>query len=106
MKAHLAEIIYSNSLTTTNDVRYLTGFVAPDPVLLIINQNRYYLIVSEMEEGRAKRETKNKVKVLTPKSLGLNEGKLNLVRIIQAVLEKINIKMLITTKGFPENLLL
>ncbi len=104
MKAHLAEIIYSNSLTTTNDVRYLTGFVAPDPVLLIINQNRYYLIVSEMEEGRAKRETKNKVKVLTPKSLGLNEGKLNLVRIIQAVLEKINIKMLITTKDFPVGL--
>lgn len=62
-------IVYANSSTAMNDVRYVSGFVAPDPVLLIMGTKKHYLVVSSMEVGRAQRECYSNVEVLTPEGL-------------------------------------
>ena len=100
----MAKLIYSNSLTAANNIRYLTSFVAPDPVLLISFEEKHYLIVSSMEEGRAKRETKKEVKVLTPNALGLIGKQVNNSNIIEKVILKLGIKQLQVTNFFPVGL--
>ena len=45
------EVIYSNSSTAQNDVKYLTGFDAPDPVVFINTPVEKLLLVPVMEKG-------------------------------------------------------
>ena len=71
MKRLKARLIYSNSSTAANDVRYVSGFVAPDPVLLFLLPKKQILLVSTMEQGRADRECYSSVEVLTPEALRL-----------------------------------
>ena len=101
LKTKTAELIYSNSLTAMNNIRYLTNFVAPDPFLLVSYEKKYYLIVSSMEEGRARRETKKGVKVFTPSALGLHGKQVNNRNIIEKIILKLGIKKLKVTKNFP-----
>ncbi len=53
------------------DLRYLTGFSAPDPVLLLVSGRKKYLLVSLLEFGRAK-TTARVTDVWTPQDLGLS----------------------------------
>ena len=71
MSGNISRIVYANSSTAMNDVRYVSGFVAPDPVLLILGADKHYLVVSTMEVGRAQRECHANVEVLTPEELSL-----------------------------------
>ena len=97
-----ARLIYSNSLTAVNDVRYGSGFVAPDPVLLVILAKKQILVVSAMEQGRAKRECYPSVEVLTPEELHLPPQKRgNIVDQIQAIAERAGIKTLEVGFDFP-----
>ncbi len=60
-------LLYGNEKTEPA-IRYLTGFTAPDDVLVIIDKNEVTLIVSDLEYGRALEQAKN-CTVHTPKSL-------------------------------------
>ncbi len=55
------------------DLRYASGFTAPDPVVLLVDGRKRYLVVSLLEYGRAQR-TANVTEVYTPQQLGL-EGR-------------------------------
>ncbi|MAS98368.1 MAG: peptidase M24 [Kiritimatiellaceae bacterium] len=97
-----ARLIYSNSLTAENDVRYTSGFVAPDPVLLFLLPRKEILVVSMMEQGRANRECYETVEVLTPESLLLPPKKsCNIVEQIQAVAALAGIKTFEVGFDFP-----
>lgn len=58
------------------DLEYAAGFRAPDPVVLLCKRGRRYLVVSELEHGRATRVVASRtdgdmIEVLTPGKLGL-----------------------------------
>lgn len=55
------------------DLRHVSGFTAPDPVVLLIDGRRKFLVVSLLEFGRAK-TTAHVTETLTPQQLGL-EGR-------------------------------
>ncbi len=73
MKIKVTELIYSNSSTAKNDVKYISGFDAPDPVLLFCFPNQILLFVSEMEKGRAIKEVNKNVKVVSPSDITIRE---------------------------------
>lgn len=56
------------------DIRYITGFTAPDPVVVLCVGNKKHLVVSSLEYGRAVRETRG-LKVHTPESLRVETAK-------------------------------
>lgn len=97
-----ARLIYSNSSTALNDVRYVSGFVAPDPVLLFLLPKKQILVVSTMEQGRADRECYSSVEVLTPEALLLSPKKRwDIVEQIQAVATRARIKTFEVGFDFP-----
>lgn len=57
------------------DLEYAGGFRAPDPVVLLCKRNEKFLVVSELEHGRAERVVAARsgggTEVLTPGKLGL-----------------------------------
>ena len=57
------------------DIRYATGFTAPDQVVYFYHKRKHYLITSSMEAERAKREVKKGVNVFTPSDLGVLQAK-------------------------------
>ena len=100
-----AKLIYSNSSTTINDVQYSSGFVAPDPVLLIVLKNKQFLVVPKMEYNRAQREVKPTVSVYTPEMLFLSAKKRsNIVEQIQAIASLKNIKSFEIGSDFPSGI--
>ncbi len=56
--------------TRDADLRYASGFTAPDPVVLLVDGRRKYLVVSLLEFGRAK-ATADVTDLFTPQQLGL-----------------------------------
>jgi Xaa-Pro aminopeptidase len=53
------------------DLRYVCGFSAPDPVVVLLGPRRRLLIVNSMEAGRA-RKTVEGLTVMTPEELSLS----------------------------------
>jgi Xaa-Pro aminopeptidase len=53
------------------DLRYVCGFAAPDPVVVLLGPRRRVLLVSAMEAGRARKSVKG-MSVLTPAELALS----------------------------------
>lgn len=97
-----ARLIYSNSSTALNDVRHVSGFVAPDPVLLFLLPKKQILLVSTMEQGRANRECYSSVEVLTPEALLLPpEKRWDIIEQIQAVTTRAGIKTIELGFDFP-----
>tara|TARA_B100001564_G_scaffold359118_1_gene379734 strand:+ start:776 stop:1894 length:1119 start_codon:yes stop_codon:yes gene_type:complete len=100
-----AKLIYSNSSTTTNDVQYCSGFIAPDPILLIVLRDKQFLVVPKMEYSRALREVKPTVSVYTPEMLCLSAKKRsNIVEQIQAIASLKNIKSFEIGYDFPSGI--
>jgi Xaa-Pro aminopeptidase len=54
------------------DLRYVCGFSAPDPVIVLLGPRRRVLLVNSMEAGRARRAVRG-MSVLTPDELALSE---------------------------------
>ena len=54
------------------DLRYISGFSAPDPVIFLAGPRRRVLVVNAMEAGRARRTVRGAT-VLTPADLDLSE---------------------------------
>lgn len=57
------------STNNVPDIQYISGFTAPDPVLLLVVSDQAYLLVSALEKGRAQRETKANIIVLSLRDL-------------------------------------
>ena len=68
------EVIYSNSSTAQNDVKYLTGFDAPDPVVFINTPAEKLLLVPVMEKGRAINDTYKNVNVLSYSDINMSSN--------------------------------
>ena len=99
------ELYYTHSLTEANEVFYLTGFRAPDPFLCFHIQNRVVLIVSDMELGRARREKKPGVHVVTPQEVLKSQiGQAGTLACIVAILEREQVKELQVSEWFPAGL--
>lgn len=70
MKKLTGAILLAGSTGKNPDIEYLTGFRAPDAVLFLKKGNDKYIVVPELELGRAERST-NRVHVMSPRTLGL-----------------------------------
>lgn len=73
------------------EIRWLSAFSAPDPLLLLVKNGELNLIVSPLEKGRALKESKD-AKVWTLEELGFPlETRRNMKKWMPAVLEKFEI---------------
>ena len=99
------ELYYTHSLTEANEVFYLTGFRAPDPFLCFHIQKRVVLIVSDMELGRALREKKPGVHVLTPQEVLKSKiGQAGTLACIVEILEREQVEEVQVSEWFPAGL--
>ena len=102
MKKLTGLVLISGSSQCNSDIRYLSGFSAPDPFIFLKTGVMNYLVVSTMEQGRAQRDAGPGTKVFTPQELGLTKKQSgNLARQISALTEKINIRHLRVPPDFP-----
>lgn len=77
--------------STLPEIRWLTGFCAPDPLLLLVHNGALNLIVSPLEKGRALKESSN-AHIWTLDELEIqNEERRGLERWLPAVLRKFEI---------------
>ena len=96
------EVIYSNSSTAQNDVKYLTGFDAPDPVVFINTPVEKLLLVPVMEKGRAINETYKNVNVLSYSDINLSSKiRPSISNYILEILKNKKIKKIKIDKDFP-----
>jgi Xaa-Pro aminopeptidase len=95
-------ILMSGSSPSDTDIRYLSGFSAPDPFLFLKTDSANYLIVNTMEKGRADKQSKSGTKVFTPAELGLTlrqSGKVE--KQIIALIGKTRIRRIQVPSDFP-----
>jgi Xaa-Pro aminopeptidase len=71
MKKLRTAILLADIPEKNADLRYVCGFSAPDPVVVLLGPARRLLIVNAMEAGRA-RQTVSDMTVLTPEELALS----------------------------------
>jgi hypothetical protein len=74
MKKLTAPVLLVGTAAESADLRYASGFGAVDPVVHLRDGKKDFLIVPMMELGRAKREVKRGVCVLTPSDLRLKKA--------------------------------
>jgi Xaa-Pro aminopeptidase len=83
------------------DIEYATGFRATDPVVFLQAGARRYLVVPQMEEGRARRLVGG-VTILTPEALRLRGARgRRLSAWAEAVLERAGVKAVAVSGQFP-----
>lgn len=95
-------VLLSGSSRGNSDIRYLSGFSAPDPFLFLKTGYQSYLVVSIMEKSRAEKQSKPGTKVFTPAELGLTRkqsGKIE--NQVIALIEKEKIMRLQVCADFP-----
>ena len=98
----ITEVIYSNSSTAQNDIKYLTGFDAPDPVVFINTPAEKLLLVPVMEKGRAINETYKNVNVLSYSDINMSSKiKPSISNYILEILKNKKIKKIKIDKDFP-----
>ncbi len=82
-------------------IEYASGFRAPDPVVFLKTRTEKFLVVSQMEFGRANRNGKNTT-VFTPESLGLEgSARGNIGFWAQKLLKKLGIAAVLVPTLFP-----
>ncbi|MDZ4199947.1 MAG: Xaa-Pro peptidase family protein [Kiritimatiellia bacterium] len=87
--------------TDEAELRYFSGFLAPDPFALIRLRGRTHLVVNAMEEGRARRE-KNVENVWSPSALGFSdEARPTAEELIRAAAKKLKIEAVNVSGMFP-----
>jgi Xaa-Pro aminopeptidase len=70
MKKLATAVLLADIPEKNADLRYVCGFSAPDPVVVLLGPRRRLLIVNDMEAGRARRTVRN-LTVATPDELAL-----------------------------------
>ena len=65
-------VLLAGSSQSDTNIRYISGFCAPDPFLFLKTKSASVLVVSAMEKGRAEKQAKPGTEILTPAELGLS----------------------------------
>ncbi len=95
-------VLLAGSSQSDTNIRYLSGFTAPDPFLFLKTNSGNHLVVSAMEKGRAEKQSKPGTKVFTPAELGLTRKQSGEVdRQIVALIEKAKIRRIQVSSDFP-----
>lgn len=88
--------------TEVADLQYASGFRTVDPVVFVAYRERGYLVVPAMEAGRARREVKKGVQVLTPHDLGLAAAdRARISSWLLRLLKKLRVKRVTVPPTFP-----
>ena len=102
MKKLTGPVLLAGTPSESADLRYASGFAPVDPVVYLRDGRCQYLVVPVMELGRAKREARRGVQVLTPLSLRL--GKKDRRRLMSwalALLRRRNTQRVFVSPSFP-----
>jgi len=96
-------VLLVGSGETTLDIEYVTGFRAVDPVVCLCSEKKRWLVVPEMEFGRAETAGATRsVEVLTPARLGIRR---NMQRRLSAwagaVMKKAGVRTAVVPGWFP-----
>ncbi len=84
------------------DIRYASGFCAPDPIVYLELNNKRYIITSVMEAERARREALPDIIVITPQELGLcTTRKYSTIECIKTLMLKNKVKHVAIPENFP-----
>lgn len=99
-------ILLSGGSETCPEIYYKSGFKTVDPVVLLIKSwKEKYLLVSELELGRAQIECAgHRVKVLTPRLMNIKKKKKNGRESIIKMLKIANVKTIHVQSQFPYGL--
>ncbi len=98
-------ILRTGSMPSDTNIHYLSGFTAPDPFIYLRTAKKNYLLVSEMEKGRAVKQSKPGTVVLTPGDLDLKRKKAgNTADQIVSLIVKANLKRIQVPTDFPAGL--
>lgn len=102
MKALTGTIFQSGSCISDSNIRYLSNFTAPDSFLFLQTSGKNYLVVSNMEKGRAIKQAPPGTAVLTPSELGLRrKGASKLANQAAALIKKSGISRVHVPVDFP-----
>jgi len=95
-------VFLAGSSQSDTNIRYLSGFAAPDPFLFLKTDSVNYLLVSAMEKGRAEKQSRLGTKVFTPTGIGLarkQSGKVE--NQIVALIKKTKVRRIQVPPDFP-----
>jgi Xaa-Pro aminopeptidase len=102
MKKLTAPILLVGAAVESADLRYASGFAAVDPVVHLRDGKKNFLIVPMMELGRARREAKQGVCVLTPAELCLKKTERRRISSwMLALLHDRRIRRVVVPPSFP-----
>lgn len=88
---------------TDSNIYYCTGFMAPDPFLLVVKNGIRYMVMSDLEIDRAKKQSKAE-EVLSLSKIGAEIDKNTMPPIeviIEHILKKFKMKSFEVPAGFP-----
>lgn len=95
-------VFLAGSSQSDTNIRYLSGFSAPDPFLFLKTKSSCHLVVSAMEKGRAEKQSKPGTQVFTPADIGLTRKQSTKVENqIVALIEKAGIRQIKVPADFP-----
>jgi len=101
MKQLTSAILLVGSPEKTPDIRYVTSFSAPDPVVVLAQRNQTHLIVSQLEFERARRTVRNAT-VWTPDLLGISkENRGRLGEWVVGLMKRLRIRTVRVPADFP-----
>lgn len=95
-------VLLAGSSQSDTNIRYISGFCAPDPFLFLKTKSASVLVVSAMEKGRAEKQAKPGIEILTPAELGLSRRQSGKVENqVMALVEKAGIRRIQVPADFP-----
>jgi len=95
-------VLLSGSSPSDTNIRYLSGFSAPDRFLFLKTESMNHLVVSSMEKGRAGKQSKPGTVVHTPADLGLTRRQSGKIpNQIVALMERAKIRRIRVATDFP-----
>ena len=101
MKKLTAPVLLVGTASNTPEIRYATGFVAPDSAVVLHRPDQTILVVSSMEYGRASRQAAA-CTVECPETLGVpREHRSNLAQWANAALVKYGTRTVSVNTAFP-----
>lgn len=96
------QILLAGIAQSDSDIRYLSGFTAPDPFVFMRVGSKNHLVVSMMEKGRALKQATPGTQVFTPAELGLSGKKAAKTdRQIVALMKEVKIQRIQVPSDFP-----
>lgn len=102
MKKLTAPVLLVGTALENADLRYASGFGAVDPVVHLRDGKKNFLVVPMMELGRAKREAKRGVSVLTTADLSLKRKERRRISSwMIALLHARRIRRVVVSPSFP-----